>query len=246
VRKSLAACLAVLMTASQAFGIGLPKGFDGKVYKASMALYGTLPKGTVFEDDEVQSEDVTHFLCTVTAFKKVKGGYALIGAGHCTADANPNLPKDLVYSVSENIGEQRTIVQLLKAKVDETSGEDFAVYILKSDKNIKPIAIGSENEVNVGAETVDVNFSLGERLTKQLSKGYISSIIAEKGKIKGFYLVTQFDSHGASGSAVVSEKTHKIIGLVIGGYDGSTTPTICEPISRIATEIQMVLPNESL
>lgn len=239
--KSLAALLIAasltFTTSAYGKGIGEPKGFENQVYHASLALYGTLPQGSEV-DGHFVLQARTNFLCTVTAIKKVKGGYILLGAGHCTAKGNSELPSALEYSVAENIGEKLMSVQLLKAKLDEPKNIDFAVYYLKTDKELPVIEIGDESEVYVGSKTIDVNFSLGETLTKELSEGYVSSVVAEKGKLKGFYLVTQFDSHGASGSAVVSEETHKIIGLVVAGVDGTTTPTIVEPISVISAEVQ--------
>ncbi len=237
------ASLLLFASASNA-DVRQPRGFDGKVYQASMALYGTLPKGTVFEDDTVQEEDVTHFICTVTAFKKVKGGYALIGAGHCTGAANPDaLPKQLVYSVSDNIGTQLYHVQLLKAVMTEEGPdyEDFAVYLLKTDRKYSVIPLGDESAVSIGSPTVNVNFSLGQKMTKQLTRGNVASVVARfPSSVAGMMLIQQFDSHGASGSSVVSEKTHKVIGLVIGGYDGTTTPSVIEPISRIKADVDAV------
>ena len=249
-RRVLSVVAAILLCASSLCAdVQAPRGFDNKVYQATMALYGTLPKGTVLEadgDSVTIPEDVTHFLCTVTAFRKVKGGYELIGAGHCTAEANPDdLPKGLVYSVSDNLGTTLHSVKLLKAEMKETeTGDvDYAVYFLKSDENIPVIPLGNEGMVEVGSETVNVNFSLGDKMTKQLTKGIVASQTAKlPSKIPGMILVQQFDSHGASGSSVVSEKTHQIIGLVIGGYDGTTTPSVIEPISKIRSLVGSVQP----
>ena len=238
-----------LLCSSVSADVKPPRGFDNQVYKASMALYGTLPKGTVLIDEDgttIVPEDVTHFLCTVTAFRKVKGGYELIGVGHCTAEGNPDdHPKGLVYSVADNIGAPLRSVQLLKAVVDSAGdklgGRDYAVYYLKTNEKIPVIELGDESKVEVGSPIVDVNFSLGEKLTKQLTRGYVASQAAKSpSQMEGMILIQQFASHGASGSAVVSEKAHKIISLVIAGHDGSTTPSICETISSIKAEVLAV------
>ncbi|VVB52855.1 Trypsin-like peptidase domain protein [uncultured archaeon] len=247
-RKIFSLVAALILVCSSAFAdVKTPRGFDGKVYQASMALYGTLPAGAEIETDDgviKNDHDVTHFLCTVTAFKKVAGGYELIGAGHCTAEGNPeDLPKGLVYSVSDNVGTEKTPVKLLKAEViepneDGVEYQDYAVYYMKTDAKIPVIELGDESDVAVGDATVDVNFSLGEKMTKQMTRGSVASVIAPAGSaVHGMMLVQQFDSHGASGSAIVSEKTHRIIGLVIGGYDGTTTPTIAVPISHIRADV---------
>jgi hypothetical protein len=234
----------VLLCSSVFADVKPPSGFDNKVYRASMALYGTLPKGSLhLEDGSLQQADVTHFLCTVTAFKKVKGGYELLGAGHCTGVANEDLPRDLVYSVSDNIGDPRHPVQLLKAVMTNSGlgGKDYAVYYFKTDAKIPVVELGDESDVQVGSPTVNVNFSLGEKMTKQLTRGSVASQVAKTpSAMAGMILIQQFNSHGASGSSIVSEKTHKIIGLTIAGYDGTTTPTIAETISSIKADIASV------
>ena len=138
-----------------------------------MALYGTLP---AHMDGLMPVPSQTHFLCTVTPYEKVDGGYMLIGAGHCTAESNDELPKGLVYTVSENIGTDKTPVVLLKSEMsDKQDGNenylDYAVYYMKTDRVIPVIELGDENDVEIGSDTVDVNFSLGEKMTKQLAKG---------------------------------------------------------------------------
>ena len=41
-----------LLSSSVSADVKPPRGFDNQVYKASMALYGTLPKGTVLIDED--------------------------------------------------------------------------------------------------------------------------------------------------------------------------------------------------
>ena len=251
-RRILSLAAAVVLFAagvlsSELRSVKRPHGFDNEVYSASMALYGTLP---AHMDGVMPIPEQTHFLCTVTSYEKVDGGYMLIGAGHCTGQANSEeLPEDLKYSVSDNIGTKKTPVVLLQAvmskKMDGNKDYlDYAVYYMPTNRSFPVIPLGDENDVEIGSNTVDVNFSLGEKLTKELSKGYVSSEVAkEPSLMAGMMLVTQFDSHGASGSAIVSEKTHKIIGLVIAGYDGTTTPTIAIPMSKIKALVQAVHKN---
>lgn len=199
-----------------------PSGFDGKVYDATMALFAQSPS---------HSPDY-RFLCTVTAFRRVEGGYLLIGAGHCTS-ANPDLPTDLNYAVAPDFSTTGHKIQLIKSVMDEPL--DYAVYFYPTNDVISVIELGNESKSKIGEKTVDVNFSLGA--AKIVSEGKIASKIAKKGEAKDFFLDTMMASHGASGSAVVSEKSHKIIGLLIAGWDGATMPSICEPITRVEAEL---------
>jgi hypothetical protein len=199
--------------------IGEPKGFDNKVFHASFALYATSEEAGV---------DKPKFLCTVTSYKKINDGYLLIGAGHCTS-ANPSLPSDLKFFVSEDLNTPAMSVQLVKSELSETV--DFSIFYLHSEKKYPVISFGDEKELSVGDKTVDVHFSLGA--AKITSPGLVSSLDGSPRLPPGTFLVQQFDSHGASGSAVVSERTHKIVGIVKGGWDGATMPTIVESISHI-------------
>ena len=220
IRAAGAAILtSVLAAALCASGVQQPKGFDKKVYNASMALYAS----------SVSADIDTKFICTVTAFKHVKGGYLLIGAGHCTS-ANDELPSDLTYGVADDINKPVHSIRLLKSVMDEPL--DYAIYFYPTTAKYPTIALGDESDVRVGSKTTDTNFSLGA--AKMVSPGVIASVTLDNGgDVSGFYLVDEFGSHGASGSAVVSEKTHKIIGLVIAGWDGATMPMVIEPITAV-------------
>ena len=225
--RSIALAVAMLLVPAVACAnVKEPKGFDKKVYDSSFALYGSSAMAGVQD----------RFLCTVTAYQKVEGGYLLIGAGHCTG-ANVELPPDLTFAVRTDLGATRYPVVLLKSVMAEPL--DYAVYFLPTTAKYPMVALGNESKDRIKDKTVDVNFSLG--VAKIVSYGIISSVVISKPgaheDITGFFLVTQFDSHGASGSSVVSEKTHKVIGLVIAGWDGETMPSVVEPISSVEKEL---------
>jgi hypothetical protein len=223
--KPILATLLLLLASvslSSAAVIKPPQGFDGKVYAATQALYGS--------SASVEIKD--RFICTVTAFRKVTGGYLLIGAGHCTS-ANPDLPADLTFSVSSNLGESTSPVTLLQSAM--AGAADYAVYFYPTAKKIPTIALCDDCSARVGDKTVDVNFSLG--VGKFVGKGVIDSVILN-GDLEGFFGVEMFGTHGASGSAVVSKKSHRILGLLIAGFDGATMPVMIEPIVSIKASIE--------
>ena len=228
-KRLAAVALAFVLTFAvpvSAKNIGEPQGFDKEVYRASFALSAT---------SEMAQIEKPRFLCTVTAYKKVKGGYLLIGAGHCTS-ANDGLPSDMKYFVSEDIGSKSSPIQLLATELTEE--HDCAIYFFPTKNKYPTIPLGDERGLSVGDTTVDANFSLG--VTKMVSPGIIVSKEGTGRLPKGYFLVQQFDSHGASGSAIVSEKTHKIIGLVIAGWDGETMPTVVEGISHVREELKNI------
>ena len=229
VRALLGSALAIAMILTPAYAgnknINTARGFNGRVYNSVFALYGSSAASGIQD----------RFVCTVTAYQQVSGGYLLIGAGHCTSANAESLPSDMTYSVSEELGGKLTPVALLKSEMDEPL--DYAVYFMPTKQKYPVLALGDETKDRIGDKTIDVNFSLAA--AKMFSPGTIvSQVITTQTEVRGFFLIDQFDSHGASGSSVVSEKTHKIIGLVIAGWDGETMPSVVEPITSILPHIQ--------
>ena len=215
-----------LVPLSQARQIRPPKGFDGKVYKGSLALYAS--------SEQIGVTD--KFICSAQVIAKVQGGYELLSAGHCTPANTQELPSDMTFKVATDLGESLMPVTLVAAKMEEPV--DWAVYYFPTNKDFPVIPLGDEGDIRINDKTVDVNYSLA--LAKEVSLGVVSSTVQAQGDMKGFFEVTQFDSHGASGSSVISERTKKVIGIVIAGVDGTTTPTWVEPASVISKEIEKV------
>ena len=225
--KRLLACLLLLV--SPVLAQEKPKGFHRKVFDATLALYAHDAEGGGYD-------------CTLTAFRKVAGGYFLITAGHCTT-ANPQIPKDAIFSVASEI--DGTLEPLVLVHAELNVPLDYAVFFYKTTRRIPVIPFGDQRKERIGNKTVNVNFSLG--ITKEVSMGVIQSqLIATKEvslgplhsmKVQGLFLDSEFASHGASGSAIVSEKTHKIIGLLVSGMDGLTMPPFIEPITLIEADL---------
>lgn len=172
-----------------------PTGFAGKVYDATMALYGT--KGTD-----------TEFICTAWAFKQVSEGYDLISAGHCVGEVNADS-----YSVSDTIGGPRTSVILVKWL--ESDGFDFSLWELKTTKKYPTLDLGSVSDSHIGDTIINPNCALG--LTKFLSFGRISghTVPASDPNSVSVYPVEVDGAGGSSGSPIISTRTHKVIGILI-------------------------------
>src|SRR5271170_4814483 len=216
--------LALLLASTlQAKTVKPLRGFDEKVYDGSLALYASSESRSITDK----------FICSAQVIAKVKGGYELLSAGHCTPANSEELPGDMTFKAAEDLGRPLMPVTLIAAHED--GANDWAVYYLPTKKKYPVVLLGDESDVHLNSKTIDVNFSLA--LAKEVSMGVISSTVQTQGDMKGFFEVTQFDSHGASGSSIVSEKTHKVIGIVIAGVDGTTTPTWVEPASAISKQI---------
>jgi hypothetical protein len=203
-----------------------PRGFAGKLWASTLALYGS-------------SKTQTHFLCTAEPIAKIDGGYILLTAGHCVQLT----PAGLQFSVAEEIGGARSPVTLVKAVLSDKL--DFAIFDLKTTKTYSVFEIGDAKDLYVGEETINPNFALG--LGKQLSLGTVSSLPLTSSEdctddCIGNFLVQQYAGPGASGSAILSAKTHKVLGILVYEFGQGQVGFAVEPISLLA--VFGVTPNQ--
>ena len=215
----LAFALTLLTFGARANTLRPPSGFDGKMWDSTLALYGTMG-------------DTTRFLCTAEVIEKVKdGSYILLSAGHCVQ----TIPAGIQFSVSDDVGGPRTDVTMLKAYMK--ADIDMAIFALKTTKNYTVMELGDSTDLQVGEEVVNPNFALG--LGKQLSHGAISSDVLQPSgacdeDCSGYFLIQAYGAGGSSGSAVISERTHKLIGIVIWRAPNDNIGLGVEPISKFA------------
>ncbi len=192
-------------------------------YDAALALYGT-------------SGDVTHFLCSTTVVDERKTmnssgkhEYLLLTAGHCiTGDG---LPDDLVFGVRDQIAEDSSKPDLQPVSVIKAENDakyDFAILYFSTAKQYPVIQIDFDTVPSIEDKVYDVNFSLG--IAKQVALGVVATNIIDTQTsdgtcdiCKGRYMVHLFAGPGASGSAIISEKTNKVVGVGEFGFPGTTT-----------------------
>jgi hypothetical protein len=193
-----------------------PRGFAGQLYKGTLALYARL-------------EGQDQFVCTTEPFEKIPGGYHLISAGHCVQ----LMPIGVQFFVADDIGGPLTPVKMLKAYFG--GGTDFSEFELQTKRKYPVFVLGDEHNARVGDRTINPNFSAG--VAKQLSLGYVSSDIlgvtsrCPVDDCAGDFIVQSFDAGGASGSAVISARTHEVIGLIVIEF-GANIGFGAEPISK--------------
>lgn len=203
-----------------------PNGFEGQLFGSTLALYGT-------------KDGKSRFICTIEPFEKIKGGYHLVTAGHCVQMT----PSGMTFSVADDIGGPLSPVTVMKAYMG--SGFDFAEFEFKTTKKYYVFSFGDERNSHIGDMVINPNFALG--VGKQIGVGAISSDIlpsSDKCEIEdcaGTFLIQTFGAGGASGSAVLSAKTHKVIGIMIYGFYEQIGFGI-EPISKFKEFLKM--PNQ--
>lgn len=199
-----------------------------RVYDASLALYGTLGP-------------VTHFLCTSTVVAEresarrsdgpnAKHEYLLLTAGHCVTGGD--LPEGLTFSVADHIvpeadAADRTPVEVRKAEYD--AKYDFAILYMASEKEY-PVIETEVRQPDLEEKVYTVNYSMG--IGKQVSLGEVASgplpNSPDCNDCEGKYIVHMFAGPGASGAAVVSETSGKIVGVGEFGFEGEAIGLGCE------------------
>ena len=209
-----------------------------RAYDAALALYGTY-------------NGITHFLCstTVVAEKEVASQtgkqheYLLLTAGHCIV--GEGLPVGLEFGVRPDIKPESPKpelepVQVLRAENDAKF--DFALLSLTSSNIYPYIPIDFNYVPQLEDEVYDVNFTEG--IVKQVSLGKVSSKIIDQPSspqgcdiCSGRFMVQIFAGPGASGSAVINAKTHRVIGVGEFGFNGITIGLGVEPTSLLKTWI---------
>lgn len=220
--------LLILLAAPCLAGIKPTKNkYHQKLADATFALYG-------------QKGDVHHMLCTATAIQKTATGYKLLTASHCVK--GDDLPEDLTFSVAEQAVDDISLTMPVTVdKALRNEKIDYAILNLKTTKKYPVIPLGDESELRIESRVYNVNFS--EAIVKQNAMGVVSTDITPNHGADNHcsvcldrFIVHIFYGAGASGSAVVSEKTHKIVGVLTGGFDDAMGAEI-EPISLIIAEM---------
>jgi hypothetical protein len=179
---------------------------------ATFALYGQAI-------NPVTHQSVSPFLCTAFAFKADSTGYLLLSAGHCVDDE----PSESTFAVSEQIGGPLQRVSVVSARFEPSVGayEDYAVFHLATSKKYPVLDLGDDIE-GIDSKTINPNFAFG--ITKQYAHGIVASDVMvnsiQCSTCDHQIFIHEFSGIGASGSAVIAEDTHKVIGLLVSQIDG--------------------------
>jgi hypothetical protein len=201
--------LAVLIPTSVRAQIQPAHGFDQTAMDATFAVYGEYP-------DAKTHKAVERFICSGFIFQADATGYLIMSAGHCV-DKDPI---DSTYSVAEQIGAPTMHVECVFARLVPASKDygDVAVFHLATTKKYPVLELGDESSEHIGSATINPNFALG--LGKQLAHGEIASAmmtrLEECPLCEGQFMLHEFAGSGASGSAIISAETHKVVGILVG------------------------------
>jgi S1-C subfamily serine protease len=163
-----------------------------------------------------------HFLCSTFTFEHNGNKYELGTASHCVS--GPDLPNNLQFSVKFDESSKTEY----PAKVVAVGGEnseagDVAVLEIETTDQLVVTPL-SDEQVEVGDQVLYAGSP--EALGKQLYYGLVSATKVNVPKTEGgqgapqgwnnTMLVEMAGGPGASGSGVLSAKTGKVVGVLVG------------------------------
>lgn len=207
-KRFLAVALSLgLFISSAVADVKPPRGkFEQKLENATFALYVE------------KSDGENHFTCTATAYEKTKTGYLLVSAGHCIDGRD-----DLKFSVKTDVDDSLPAMPVTVVKYELDDIYDFSILQLDTKRLFPIIGLGSEEDAAVGDKIENVSFALG--MAKQFNNGYIATQMLHPNDTTAsapqwflhHFLVEVSGAPGSSGSAIVSKRSHRIVGLLVSG-----------------------------
>jgi len=215
-----------------------PEDFRETLSKATVAVYvgkqvcEYKTVETFFMDiPEWRCQFESHFTCTATVVRTDgDGGYIGLTAGHCFS--YDKMEEGYKYYISDGVNLHPTLREIRINKFESNDQYDYGIFQFKSGKEypvIQVAGVGRSVMTDVipalGVKVLNVNFSYG--IVKQVVEGTVVSHqiseteSSEDGRLRRRYLVQIPIGPGASGSAVVDESTHEIVGLAEAIFPGT-------------------------
>jgi hypothetical protein len=195
-----------------------------------------------------QTEDGSmRMTCTATAFQTIGDEVRLLTAAHCLMREGKDgkmMPDIQPIFASQDDSDIKTFARVTREGYGTmATGNDFAVLRAKFGKPIPCIPLGDERTEHAGSAVVYIGAPYG--IGKAVFSGAISllkidrPIVDEDRSLNwiGAMLIQSITAGGASGSAVVSQSTGKIIGILVG-HNGPFVIAI--PVSRL-TDVMKLL-----
>jgi S1-C subfamily serine protease len=203
------------------------KQFVQQVYDSVVLLYGQTESGGM------------QMHCTATAYEQLadKSGYRFVSAAHCVSGKTDKEQKAQKYYVTTDDAGSKTFLNatLIEAG-DKSVGDDFSIFEVKTKLQFAVTPLGDSSVLTVGDRVINVASPFG--LGKQYFEGYVSSTHLDRPPLDAgevtwtdVMLVEVGSAGGSSGSAIVSEDQHAIVGFLVGGTS-STIGAICIPVDK--------------
>ena len=221
-----------------ALGMALPVFAQQAIKKASPNFQDVLSKATlaVYEGHVVCTPDScdlkSSFICTATVVDSDPLlGYIGLTAGHCFEGQQDS---SLSYYVSETVNQKPVLRKIEIIKSDNSSRYDYGLFTFSSARDYPAIPVDMSSVPQIGTKVLNANFSLG--ITKEIVEGVVvSGIVSESESthetdLRRRYFAQIVFGPGASGSPIVDEQTHKIIGIVEAMFPGTQMAAVIMPV----------------
>jgi len=169
------------------------------------------------------------FTCTGTVVGRLtQTEYIGLSAGHCI-----DWKDEKNYYVGSTVEAEPVLhsVQIVKSENDDRY--DYVVFVFHSIRELPVIRVNTQGGIPaIGTKVMNVNFAKG--IGKQFTHGEVNSEPLDDARLemKQRFMITNGMGPGASGSAIVSEETHEIIGLCEFGFPGAQMGTGVIPTGK--------------
>lgn len=202
--------------------------FISRVYNSVILLYS--------QDEEGGMK----MLCSGTAYRKLADGkgFRFVSASHCVSGETDEEQKSGRYFVTLDATGAKTFIpaKLIEAG-DRNQGDDFSIFEAKIDNFDEMTPLGDSDKVSIGEDVVNVASPMG--LGKQYFQGYISNTLIDRPpldagdtKWTNVMLVAIGGGPGSSGSAIVSDQQHAIIGFLVGEFGRGHLGFVVVPVNK--------------
>src|SRR5208282_214781 len=172
-------------------------------------------------------------VCTVWNVEKTADGYNLVTAAHCVqlgglADTVKAMTgHDIQFAISyDNPTRPVSDMVLLPAQVIKVGSEedfesDVAEFHVKTNMRRDVLEIGDETILKAGDKVIDVSAPLGGDI-KFMVEGYVSQPAIREKQLQGSaWFIMPGANPGSSGSAIISEKTGKVVSVLNVGAENA-------------------------
>lgn len=237
IRTTALAALMCLIPAHSRAQVGpVQEDFQQTLSKATLSVYqakqvcGYKPFETIFGTFQVWGCNFErHFTCTATVIGQTgESEYLGLSAGHCI-----NWAEEKNYYVGTTVGPEPVLhnIEILKSENDDRY--DYVVFTFHSARPLPAIQVDMDGGIPaLGTKVLNINFALG--VGKHFSHGEVTSEPLDDDviRMKQRFMASIEGAPGASGSSVVDENTHKIIGLCEFGFNRGNLGTGVIPTGR--------------
>jgi len=238
-KRALVALLLASMAAVPARAQKPQPDFRDTLSKATLAVYAgkqTCKYVTVEsffgEFPEWTCGFESHFVCTSTVISEDDGTYFGLTAGHCFD--YDRMDQGYKYYISDGVNEHPVLREIHILKFESNDQYDYGVFTFDSTRIYPTIKASHGSIPTLGTKLLNVNFSLG--VVKEVVEGpVVSNQISEVESIRAphlrrRYMVQLPIGPGASGSAVVDEDSHEIVGLVEASFPSTQMAAVVMPV----------------